>query len=38
LTDEPLLATTARFKAGHSLSFADALIAACAFGHKATLL
>jgi ribonuclease VapC len=36
--DEPLLLTAAGFKARHVLSFADALIAASAYRHKAILL
>lgn len=36
--DEPILLTAARFKATCHLSLADAVIAACAFSQKATLL
>lgn len=36
--DEPVLLTAARFKGEHPISFADALIAACAFRRGATLV
>ena len=37
-TDEPILLTAARLKAAHHLSLADAIIAAYAIRHNATLL
>jgi predicted nucleic acid-binding protein len=36
--DEPTLLTAARFKAGHKVSLADAVIAAVAQRHQATLV
>jgi predicted nucleic acid-binding protein len=36
--DEPILLTAARFKAGHKVSLADALIAAVAHRYQATLV
>lgn len=36
--DEPILLTAARFKASYKVSFADAIIAAYAAYHQATLL